>query len=186
MSGTSADKPPAPAVANAGTDPSMEDILASIRRILNEDEAAAPRSASGAEAVLTLDASMRADEPMAAEESEATAGASVSPPAAVEETMEQSPPALEGTAFMPDETPKVVPLLAPEVAAATTAAMTELIRTLAEQQALGVRRGGPTLEDIVREELRPLLKAWLDQNLPPLVERVVGAEIQRLIGRAFP
>jgi cell pole-organizing protein PopZ len=37
-----------------------------------------------------------------------------------------------------------------------------------------------TLEDLVKEMLRPLLKAWLDDNLPPLVERLVRAEIERV------
>ena len=49
-----------------------------------------------------------------------------------------------------------------------------------------VYSGGPTIEDIVREELRPMLKAWLDSNLPPLVERLVRAEIERVVGRAVP
>jgi cell pole-organizing protein PopZ len=40
------------------------------------------------------------------------------------------------------------------------------------------------LEDLVREELRPLLKAWLDTNLPALVERIVRAEIQRVVERS--
>jgi len=35
----------------------------------------------------------------------------------------------------------------------------------------------------VREELRPLLKSWLDSNLPALVERIVRAEIQRVVER---
>ena len=46
--------------------------------------------------------------------------------------------------------------------------------------------GRPTIEDIVREEIRPLLKHWLDTNLPPLVERLVRAEIERVVGRAVP
>jgi hypothetical protein len=37
-----------------------------------------------------------------------------------------------------------------------------------------------TLEDLVSEMLRPLLKAWLDVNLPPLVERLVREEIERV------
>ena len=49
-----------------------------------------------------------------------------------------------------------------------------------------VHSGGPTIEDIVREELRPLLKAWLDTNLPPLVERLVRVEIERVVGRVAP
>ena len=46
-------------------------------------------------------------------------------------------------------------------------------------------RGGPSIEDVVREEIRPLLKDWLDQHLPPLVERLVRAEIERVLGRAL-
>jgi len=37
-----------------------------------------------------------------------------------------------------------------------------------------------TLEDITRELLRPILKDWLDDNLPELVERIVREEIGRL------
>jgi cell pole-organizing protein PopZ len=37
-----------------------------------------------------------------------------------------------------------------------------------------------TLEDLVREMLRPMLKSWLDDNLPGLVERIVKAEIERV------
>ena len=44
---------------------------------------------------------------------------------------------------------------------------------------LALGAGGRTLEDIVSDVLRPLLQAWLDENLPPLVERLVQAEITR-------
>ena len=37
-----------------------------------------------------------------------------------------------------------------------------------------------TLEDLVKEMLRPMLKSWLDDNLPGLVERIVKAEIERV------
>ena len=47
-----------------------------------------------------------------------------------------------------------------------------------------VHRGGPTIEDIVREEMRPMLKQWLDTHLQALVERQVRAEIERIVGRA--
>ena len=43
--------------------------------------------------------------------------------------------------------------------------------------------GGRNLEDIVKEMLRPMLKDWLDKNLPPLVERYVEREIVRLTRR---
>jgi hypothetical protein len=77
-------------------------------------------------------------------------------------------------------------LVAPEAAAAAASAVGALMRTLATERGLAVSRSGPALEDIVREELRPLLKAWLDANLPPLVERLVRAEIERVVGRAAP
>ena len=41
-------------------------------------------------------------------------------------------------------------------------------------------QNGRTLEDLVREMLRPMLKSWLDDNLPGLVERLVRAEIERV------
>ena len=44
----------------------------------------------------------------------------------------------------------------------------------------GYQGAGNTLEDLVREMLKPMLKDWLDQNLPPIVERMVAKEIARL------
>ncbi len=77
-------------------------------------------------------------------------------------------------------------LVAPEAAAATAHSVGSLVRTLAAERAVQVHSGGPTIEDIVREEIRPLLKQWLDSNLPPMVERLVRAEIERVVGRSVP
>jgi cell pole-organizing protein PopZ len=75
--------------------------------------------------------------------------------------------------------------VAPEAAAAAASSVGTLLRTLiAEREQVAVHRGGPTIEDLVRDELRPLLKQWLDANLPALVERHVRAEIERVVGRA--
>ena len=41
-------------------------------------------------------------------------------------------------------------------------------------------QNGRTIEDLVRDMLRPMLKTWLDDNLPGLVERLVRAEIERV------
>ena len=46
-----------------------------------------------------------------------------------------------------------------------------------------VRSGETSLEGLVRELLRPALAQWLDQNLPPLVERMVASEIARIVGK---
>lgn len=43
-----------------------------------------------------------------------------------------------------------------------------------------ITQNGRTLDDLVREMLRPMLKAWLDENLPGMVERLVRAEIERV------
>lgn len=46
-----------------------------------------------------------------------------------------------------------------------------------------VRSGETSLESLARELLRPALADWLDKNLPPLVERMVAAEIARIVGK---
>ena len=41
-------------------------------------------------------------------------------------------------------------------------------------------RNGLSLEELMRDEMRPVIKEWLDRHLPPLVERLVQAELERL------
>ncbi len=64
-------------------------------------------------------------------------------------------------------------LLSPSTSAAVDTAFNSLAQTVLVQNAR-------TLDDLVREMLRPMLKAWLDDNLPGLVERIVRAEIERV------
>lgn len=59
-----------------------------------------------------------------------------------------------------------------------------LVRSVSAERSSSVGRPGVTIEDIVREEVKPVLKAWLDTHLPSLVERVVRAEINRVMDRA--
>ncbi len=164
----------------APVDPSMEDILASIRRILNEDGAPAT-ALERREDVLVLDESMMVPDPKpaaaAANAADAPAGAPPAPPGPAQ----QEAPAPGRAAGPPPGR-----LVAPEAAAAAVAAVGGLVKRLSSERTATVHRGGPTIEDLVREELRPFLKAWLDANLPALVERVVRAEIERVLGRAVP
>jgi hypothetical protein len=44
---------------------------------------------------------------------------------------------------------------------------------------------GVTLEDIVRELLHPMLREWMDDNLPTMVERIVQKELEKLARRAM-
>lgn len=64
-------------------------------------------------------------------------------------------------------------LLSSSTKAAVDSAFNALAQTVLVQNAR-------TLEDLVREMLRPMLKAWLDENLPHMVERLVRAEIERV------
>ena len=166
----------------SASDPSMEDILASIRKILNEEEptrapsAEPPAAPPADDDVLVLDSSMMVNEtPAQAPEPVAAEPAPEPPP--------PPPPARE-----PPQAPpvSVAALVAPEAAAAAASSVGSLVRTLAAERSTLVRTGGPTIEDLVRETIRPLLKDWLDQHLPPLVERLVRAEIERVVGRANP
>ena len=63
------------------------------------------------------------------------------------------------------------------LSAATTAAVGAAFDTLARTAQV---RGGRTVEELVSELLRPMLKTWLDENLPGMVERLVRAEIERV------
>jgi cell pole-organizing protein PopZ len=64
-------------------------------------------------------------------------------------------------------------LMSAHTSAAVDSAFNALAQTVLVQNAR-------TLEDLVREMLRPLLKSWLDDNLPGMVERIVKAEIERV------
>jgi uncharacterized protein len=64
-------------------------------------------------------------------------------------------------------------LLSRATSAAVDSAFNSLAQTVLVQNAR-------TLEDLVREMLRPMLKSWLDDNLPGIVERLVRAEIERV------
>ncbi len=81
------------------------------------------------------------------------------------------------------EAPVMEGLVSAEVAAAATAAISRLKHSLAVETAAG---GGnaKTLEALVCEAMAPHLKAWLDENLAGLVERIVREEIQKLVKRA--
>ncbi|WP_203074243.1 DUF2497 domain-containing protein [Falsiroseomonas ponticola] len=162
----------------------MDDILASIRRILNEDETPATPSPAGppaAEPLELTEAMLVASPPPPEPEAAPT---HVALPADPEP--EGPPQPLPVAAAPVPAAPSMEGLVAPAVAAATTAALGQLLRSVAAERQAPVYRSGPTIEDVVREELRPLLKEWLDQHLPPLVERLVRAEIERVVGRALP
>lgn len=197
----------APPAAPTGDepDPSMDDILASIRRILKEDEKIPRQPGDG---VLMLDPSMIVEEGEAADKapsadtnqapgSDKSTGHEPDLQPGVEETTVlaiadepvHSGSMLPDLAFPPanvsrDAPMPETPLVAPAAAAAAAHSVGSLVRTLAAERSAAVTRGGLTIEDLVREEVRPVLKEWLDTHLPPLVERMVRAELERVVGRS--
>jgi uncharacterized protein len=183
-------------------EPSMEEILASIRKIISEDGDGAAAAPAAADDVLVL-----TDE---VDENGAPAMAAAPPPPAVafapEPAPEPPPPLPDEPSVQlaepepefepvpaepaPVEPPAPVPpqefgrrLISETTATASLAALSELVsRTHREPdiESLPLGNANRTLEDLTRELLRPILKAWLDDNLPELVERIVREEIGRL------
>jgi cell pole-organizing protein PopZ len=185
----------------------MEEILASIRRIIADDggasaqagaraaAAAAPAHAPGSELEQNdIDALMDKDDTPAESEvlelnqpvEPGPAFTAVRGPDVVfreEERRAPAPPrpAPVAAAPAPPPAPVAAPvrkpaddrLLSPTSTAAVSAAFNSLASTVLSENAR-------TLEDIVKEMMRPMLREWLEQNLPSLVERVVRAEIERV------
>jgi cell pole-organizing protein PopZ len=165
--------------AQRAYEPSMEEILASIRNIIADDrepakaahKAAPQRSAAstaGPQIVYSKDAP--APQRLAPEPPErAEAAPERNAPKGVERQTERANSEFTG-AVVPSQDQ---PLLSPETDKAVTLSFGSLSANLAI-------RSAELADGVVREMLRPMLKQWLDENLPSIVERLVQAEIQRV------
>jgi cell pole-organizing protein PopZ len=207
-------------------EPSMEEILASIRRIIADDDATkAPKAPEPAKAAAApapaparpaaaaapkpapppppapevsgqddIDAmfdsvetkSNGAAEPIPNDILDLTEEMEAPEPrrmdAAAEVAYNEAPPAREVPAMPTVEEARrqFHEQTAPErslLSSSTTAAVDSAFNSLAHTVLVQNSR---TLDDLVREMLRPMLKAWLDDNLPNMVERMVRAEIERV------
>jgi cell pole-organizing protein PopZ len=196
-------------------EPSMEEILASIRRIIADDDATkqpakpAPKAAEPAPAKPAPAAAAPPPAPAAApaagpddidamleELDEPEAQEAAAPPEDVLELTEaMAAPAPEPApasfrriepdqdVVFDDPPPAPAPPARPSpvdtalLSNAASAAVHSAFGTLAHSVLVQNTR---TLEDLVKEMLRPMLKAWLDDNLPVMVERLVRAEIERV------
>jgi cell pole-organizing protein PopZ len=189
-------------------EPTMEEILASIRRIIADDDGARPAPVPAKPAVVPVPAPTLAAADRNDDEMPRGFGNQQTPGIAANDVFERrdaaasKPPAAGGEAAsdemfddLHEEEPaeSVRPLPAPAAAASSanalapseaallspraTAAVDLAFNTLAHTVLVQNAR---TLEDLVREMLKPMLKAWLDDNLPNMVERLVRAEIERV------
>ncbi len=75
-------------------------------------------------------------------------------------------------------------LVSDPVAAASGASIAQLAQAVARERAVALGNHGLTLEQLVREICTPILKHWLDSNLPYMVERIVKQEIERIATRS--
>jgi len=192
-------------------EPSMEEILASIRRIISEDdegeeggeEAVAGEEAPAGEApeeasaddidALMADAGPASNDDDVLELTEEIQddGTVVDLDAGVDDTGEEVEiVAVEIEEPAPETQPDTIAsvtegLVASPIAAEATSTFAGLA-TAVEQGRLASSQGigGRTVEDVVKEVIRPIVKDWLDENLAGLVERLVSREIDRMSRRA--
>ena len=76
-------------------------------------------------------------------------------------------------------------IMAQNTFSAGTDVLAELAKKILDRRDMDVSSSSEmTLETMVREMLRPVLREWLDRNLPYLIERLVKKEIDRMINRA--
>jgi cell pole-organizing protein PopZ len=166
-------------------EPSMEEILASIRRIISED-ADGPKSAAPASAPYAathadddiLDLTDRFDE-----EAPAVPRGSSSVNLFDDDFAVATPPARPSFEHHDDEDDGLLSGGSLSAAANAFAALDDHDEPepmpMARPAASGALDAGITVEQLAREALRPLLKDWLDQNLPPIVEAIVRSEVER-------
>jgi cell pole-organizing protein PopZ len=157
-------------MGDVSNEPSMEDILSSIKRIIAEEgeSAVTARVRRPARAV---------PPPPAVDEDEIL---ELSEPAPVESRQPAAAPTPEpepviAPAPVLDAAP-AEPILSATTAQATRGPLEALSRMLVKPDVAG----SDTLEGMVREMLRPMLREWLDANLPRMVEEMVQREIARI------
>jgi uncharacterized protein len=184
--------------ANAAQEPTMEEILASIRRIISEDEAPAAQAAEpqAAPAPEPEPAAVAHEEPApppppaapprAEEVLELTQRVEPEPPRPAPQAAPAAAPQSLGdldfsdahVAEPPPHTPTQESLVSDRAASAAASHFGALAQSLAMPAA------GRTLEDVVKELIKPLLKEWLDAHLPKIVEASVAAEVERISRRS--
>jgi cell pole-organizing protein PopZ len=153
-------------MGDISTEPSMEEILSSIKRIIAEegDAAVASRTRRGRAST----ASARAPR---AEEEDPEDEAVLE----LREPVEEEP--VERAAATP--APRIEPILSERAVEATRGPLEALSRMVVKPEVAG----SDTLEGLVRELIKPMLRDWLDANLPQIVEAMVAREITRITGR---
>lgn len=143
-------------MGDLSAEPSMEDILSSIKRIIAEEGETAARG-------------KRAPARPAAR----PAGEALAAPADV---LELSQPIADPAPAKAAGAPAAEAIVSPAAAEASRGALEALSRMVMKPETPATE----TLEGLVREMLRPMLREWLDAQLPGIVEAMVAREIERI------
>jgi uncharacterized protein len=214
------------AESRSDQEPSIEEILASIREIISDDDAQAqkveaapapapepapapapePEPAPVEDDILDLAAFAEEQKPMKSIEDNADPLAGIDLQQSKVMTVDFTEPEPEP---IPEPEPEPVPEPKPAPIQASMshvsmsnvsmpaidpdslltdnakAASLDSLTRLAQNIAISRAGNGGTLEDIVREMIKPMLRDWLDRNLPPMIERMVERELERMVKQAM-
>jgi hypothetical protein len=191
---------------DANADPSMDDILASIRKIISDDEA---RAQVGKQQTPSQPVRPAVVPPAESRLASTARDAGRDDVLMLTDLIEEPKSGTMGTRPVPIPLPRIDPASAAEMpqpsfeqppdnaivgsgavgaASSAFARLNQVVQEsvpapAAHDPGPSVDASGKTLEDLVKEMLRPMLKEWLDRNLPPMVERFVEREIIRLTRR---
>jgi cell pole-organizing protein PopZ len=144
-------------MADINQDPSMEEILASIKRVIAEDGRAALASSRGRNGGQRHEPEQQVDQ------------------APDDDVLELSDPVSDEDRLISEGS---------AAASRQSLAVLAAMRQQNEAPASSPVGDGP-LEAVVRDMLRPILKEWLDERLPEIVEDMVAREIARITGKSF-
>jgi len=191
------------AESRGDNEPSMEEILASIRRIISEDSDSrrSPESGGREAEVLDLTEMLTADGSVVSLASRrpgiATSGVPQSEPeSARPEPVKQDLGREGGSSAIVrfsekehdpamSEAEARASIISETTLDASTASLGRLARAVRREAALRALSGEDDrrIEDLVSESLAPMLKDWLERNLPEMVERIVREEIEKMVRR---
>ncbi|MGY8719729.1 MAG: DUF2497 domain-containing protein [Verrucomicrobiia bacterium] len=168
-------------MTNTVQEPSMEEILASIRRIISEDGESTvgePEAAEVTEAEAVREPVEEKDGVLDVSETKALESESLFERLRSEEV--EAPPMIPGVPPRLDGG-----LVSPPQAQETMESLNRLNEKLNEDyHELPIGNGSITLERLTQELMRPMLKEWLNQHLPTMVERLVREEMERLVAQS--
>jgi uncharacterized protein len=157
-------------MGDLSNEPSMEDILASIKKIIAEDS----------DRKLSPLPTPRRSAPRDAEYSELGDRVDVAEPQPeIDDILELNEIAADDPVVTPMNDPIPDDIVSRATVEASRSALSSLSRMVVKPEV----EGSDTLEGLIKSMLKPMLKDWLDAHLPEVVERVVAQEVARISGR---